>query len=269
IPALLRLEAPRCAHELVQVLDAGLAPLAAILLVVRDEPARLNDVIHLLVQRQVAGFAVELLDELQEAVQALAGARAELGDARARGLPHRAGIRARIIAYDIHALHADAARRQIHDALEGSIVIAAEDEPQVREGVLDFRALEEAESAVDAIRKACRQERFFERTRLRIRAIEERAAAALTALMYPVANAIDDEVRFVSLVERSVQPNRVAALPARPKVLAEPSVVVADERVRRIQDVAGRAIVLLESKELRLRIVATKLLQVLDACAAP
>jgi hypothetical protein len=77
---------------------------------VRDQTARVDDVIDLLVQRQRARLLVQLLDQQHEGVQALAGASAELLDARARGFPHRAGIRARVVANRVERLRADAAR---------------------------------------------------------------------------------------------------------------------------------------------------------------
>src|SRR5690606_17804254 len=127
IAALVRLEAARRAHELVQVLDARLAALASILLVVRNQTARLNDVIDLFMEREIASLAIEAFDELQKAMQALPAAGTELRDARSRCLPHRAGIRAGVVAHRVHALHADSARRQVHDPLERSIVVATED----------------------------------------------------------------------------------------------------------------------------------------------
>ena len=199
------------------------AAIAAFLLVVRDQAARIDDVVDLLVQRQGARLAIELLDEQQERVQALAAARAELGDAGAGRLPHRAGIGARVVAHGIERLRADAAGRQVHDALERGVVGAIEDQPQVGERILDFSALEESQAAVHAIRNARREQRLFERARLRVRAVQNRAVAAPPAFVRPVANAVDDEVGFVALVECGVQADRIAALAARPQVLAEPA----------------------------------------------
>src|SRR5690606_37775422 len=121
-----------------------------------------------------------------------------------------------------------------------------EDEPQVSECIFDFSTLEEPETPVHTIRNARGQQRLFERSRLCVRAIEDRAVAALTAAIHPLANAVDVEVRFVALVERGVELDRLAALPARPEILPEPSAVVADERVCGIENVAGRSVVLLE-----------------------
>ena len=58
----LRREAARGAHELQQILHASLAALALLLLVVLDEPARLDDVIDLLVELESADFSGQLVD---------------------------------------------------------------------------------------------------------------------------------------------------------------------------------------------------------------
>ena len=65
----LGLEAARGGHELVEVLDACLAALGLLSPVMIDEPAALQDVIHLLVQAEVLDLAGESLDEIQEALQ--------------------------------------------------------------------------------------------------------------------------------------------------------------------------------------------------------
>ncbi len=261
--------AARRTDQLVQVLDSRFAAVASLLLVVRQQPAGSDDVVDLLVQRQWTDLLVDVLDQPHEGVQALTGACAELLDARTRGFPHRACVGTRVVANRIQRLRTDAARRQVHDALERRIVGAAEDQAQVTQCVFDFRALEEPQPAIHAIRNARSDQRFFERSRLSVRAIQDRAVAAPPASVRPFADAVDDEIRFVALVERRVQLDRLAGLASSPQILAEPSVVVRDERIRRREDVAGRAIVLLEAKQLHVRIVAPELLQILDACSAP
>jgi hypothetical protein len=88
------------------------------------------------------------------------------------------------------------------------------------------------------------------------------------AALHPLADALHDELRFVALVERGIEPDRLALVAAGPEVLAEAAAVVRDQRVRGVQDVAGRAVVLLEAAQLR-RESRAELLQVLDARAAP
>ena len=63
---------------------------------------------------------------------------------------------------------ADAARGQVHDALERRIVGVIRDDAQVGQRILDFRALEEPQAAVHLVRNARRHEDFFEHARLRV-----------------------------------------------------------------------------------------------------
>ena len=157
-------------------------------------------------------------------------------------------------------LRADAARRQVHDALERRVVGAARDQPQVGERVLDFRALEEPQAAVHAIRNARRDERFFEHARLRVRAVQDRDVAPRAAL-----RSIQSRMRLMTNSASSRSLNAAYSLigspccAGGPEVLAEPAGVVGDQRVRRIEDVAGGAIVLLEAEQLRVRKVAAEL----------
>ncbi len=199
--------------------------------------------------------------------------RCRLGPERAargeRGIPERdAGVLG-LRAQHLEALRADAARRQVHDALEGGIVAPIGDQAQIGERILDLRALKEAQAAVHAVRQARAQQRLFQHPRLGVRAIQDRHVAARAAAVAPLADPLHDEVRLIALVEGGVQADLFAARAVRPEVLAEPAGVVRDERVRRLEDGARGAVVLLEAVELRVGEVAPELLHVLHARAAP
>ena len=162
------------------------------------------------------------------------------------GHPQRGALARAVSRTVIQGLRADAARRQIHDALERGIVRAARDQPQICERILDFRALEEPQAAVHPVRHARIQKRLFEHARLRVRAVQHRDFAARAAALDPVADAVHDEIRLVALVERGVQLDPLAVLAAGPQILAEAAGVVRDERVGGFEDRAGRAVILLE-----------------------
>ena len=53
------------------------------------------------------------------------------------------------------AAGADAARREIDDAGKRRIVVRIGDQPQIGQRVLDLLPVEEAQTAIDAIRHAC------------------------------------------------------------------------------------------------------------------
>ena len=179
-------------------------------------------------------------------------------------------MRARVRAQHLERARADAARRQVHDALERGVVVAIRDQPQVGERVLDFLALEEPQAAVDAVRDARGEQVFFEHARLRVRAVQDGVVAPVAAARDPLADPVDDELGLVALVVGAVTagcgvpaPSLVHSfLPMRPLLLR-------DDRVGRGEDVAGRAVVLLEPEQLHAVEVLAVLLQVLDPRAAP
>src|SRR5439155_21118944 len=148
-------EAARGAHQLIEVLYTRFVALGLLAAVVLDEAARFQHLIHLLVQRKAAAVAGEALDEREEAVEGaarLGGGGAAAAAAGRGGLPQRAAGSPRVLAQHLEALRAHAARRQVHHALEGGVIVAVGNEPQVGERVLDFRALEEPQAPVHPVR---------------------------------------------------------------------------------------------------------------------
>src|SRR3984893_4143060 len=183
---------------------------------------------------------------------------------RAR-LPQRAAGSPGVLAQHIEALRSHAARRQVHHALEGGIIVAVGNEPQVGERVLDFRALEEPQAPVHAVRHARRQKRLFEHARLCIGAVEDGDLAPQPPARHPLTDAMRDELGLVALVEGGVEADRLAARAAGPQFLAEAAGVVGDQAVGGFENGRGGAVVLLEPEKLRLRVIAAELLQVLGA----
>src|SRR5690606_32466886 len=117
---------------------------------------------HLLVKRPPPRLGIEPVDELQKIPERAARALRQdvLGDDRGRGPPQARAGRARLVPNRVERPRADAARRSVHDALERRVIVAVREEPEVRERVLDLRALEEAHTAVYAIRDAGREQRL-------------------------------------------------------------------------------------------------------------
>src|SRR5215472_4066095 len=230
------------------------------------KPRALQYGIDLLVQREPRRLGRQALDEREESGERRSGPAAELRAPRARGyysrFPQRHAARARPLAQRFEALGAEAPRRVIYDALEGGVVAAVADQAQVRERVLDLGALEEAQAAVDLVGNARRDECFLEHARLGVRAVEDRNVPAERAVRNVLADAVGDELRLVTLIEGAIEVDRLAPRTARPEILAEAVRVVGDERVGRIEDRSGRAVVLLELEELRVGIVAAEVLQV-------
>ena len=70
-----------------------------------------------------------------------------------------------------HAL-ADASRRDVDDAPQADVVVRIDDEPHVRQRVLDFLALVETNAADDLVREPLAHQRVFYRPRLRVGPVE-------------------------------------------------------------------------------------------------
>ena len=67
---------------------------------------------------------------------------------------------------------------------------------------------------------------------------------------YPGLDAVDDELGFVSLVIGAVDLNGRTVRVLRPQLLAQPATVVGDEGVRRLENMPGGAVVLLQANRL-------------------
>ena len=93
----------------------------------------LDDVLHLLVQRQLGDLGGEPVDQREESAQRAGGARRQASAISAwPASPEAAVVVARVVAQEIERRAADAARRQVDDALEGDVVVARLREAQVR-----------------------------------------------------------------------------------------------------------------------------------------
>src|SRR5690606_10576499 len=134
-----------------------------------------------------------------------------------RGPPQARAGRARLVPNRVERPRADAARRSVHDALERRVIVAVREEPEVRERVLDLRALEEAHTAVYAIRDAGREQRLLEDAGLRVRAIQHGDVAAPLPGGNRVLNPVHDELSLVPLVERRIELDRLADASVRPQ----------------------------------------------------
>ena len=145
--------------------------------------------------------------------------------------------------------------------------VAIGDQAQIAERILDFRALEKPQAAVDLVGQV-RLGSTLPRTRASSRwsgtGLRTRAAGRLAR--QPLLDAAEHEIRLVALVVCAVDPHRLTtratgpqnSLPRRVELLAISGVCGGLEYRR------ARAIVLLELIELRLRKVAAEFLQVLD-----
>jgi hypothetical protein len=260
--ALLRHEGLGRIDELLEVLEPLLA--LSIGLVEVDQARALEDVDDDVAQRLASGrgaHRVDLLHEPDEVRAALAGDGA---DARRKA---RAGRPGRVLQ-ELDRAAADAARGEVDDAQEARVVVRVLEQAQVREGVLDLGALEEAQAPVDLVRHAVVEERALHDAALRVAAVEERHLLAGHALAHQLPRLVDEPLRLGVVARRLGDAHRLARPGLGVQVLAETLRVPRDELVGRVEDVAVRAVVALELDHVPDAVLALERRHVADLRAA-
>ena len=136
--------------------------------------------------------------------------------------------------------------------------------------ILDLGAIEKRRAAGHVIRNAREPQRFFQRPRLMIAAIEHREfVPARLVLLGQMRDRGGRAFGFVLVVAAFDDAQRRAIGLLAPELLVEHVRVVRDQRVGRAQHAAGAAIVLLELDDLELRVIARELGEVFRIRAAP
>ena len=112
--------------------------------------------------------------------------------------------------------------------------------------MLDLGAFEEAQAAVDAVCHAGVEQRALDDARLRVAAIEHGNLVHRAAVARQLARLLDEPLRLGGVAGRLEHAHRLAGTGLGAQVLAQAPLVVADQRVRRVEDVAEAAVVALE-----------------------
>src|SRR2546425_1643788 len=168
-------------------------------------------------------------------------------------------------------LVAQTARRRVQHACERERIMWILDQPQVRERVLHLATLVEGAATDDLVRQSEPAERVLDRSRLRVRAVEDGdiTRAVRLALALQAFDLARDELGLVRLVVRLHHDDVGATLPVGPELLLLARRVVAHDRMRGVENPLGRAVVLLELDDLGVRIIALEVEDVADVGAAP
>ena len=227
---------------------------------------------------EVAHVAAELV---QRAERAATEHRAEaLGEkcfVQARFPPARKLTEAR------ERLVADAALGCRHRTQKRRIVIVVDDQAQPGAQVPDLGAVEEALATRNLVGNVRLAQRLLEHARLVVRAVEHREVAKLDRARtgrrrcrgarrracLQRLEARDNSLGLVLLVVALDHAHRLAIAERAPQFFLEQLRVVADHHVGCAQDVAGRAVVLLQRDDLERRVLLRQALQVVDGRAAP
>ena len=152
---------------------------------------------------------------------------------------------------DFHGTVADAALRRIDDAAQAHLVARVADHAEVSDHFADLAALVEACAADDAVRNARLREVALEHHRLGVHPVQNGIIREFAPGGHAVEDDLPDAFRFVHLVFGGVQVDLRAGAVLRPERFALALRVVFDDGVRRVQNILGRAVVLLQPDDLR------------------
>jgi hypothetical protein len=215
-------------------------------------------------QRQAGGVAAQLLDQAHEDRERAAGLAGQMR----HGGVETGVVRARGVLQHLERARADAAGGKVHHAQERGVVVRVGDQAQVGERVLDLLALEEAQPAIHAVGNAGREEL---RARARATARWSGRAARSRCAARRRAPAPGSPRRSSAPRRRPHRPRRHGSARPRlvgPQVLAEAVAVVKDDRVGGVEDVAVRAVVLLQADHVAHPELALEVAHVADLGAA-
>src|SRR5262245_66596594 len=106
----------------------------------------LDDVPDLLGKRQLRDRGREAVDQGVETAQRAGRAAGQRRRELDPGLPEAPAVVACVVAQEIERRAADAARGEVHETLEGDVVVARLREEQVRESVIAFGGFEETKA---------------------------------------------------------------------------------------------------------------------------
>src|SRR6202008_4175795 len=175
--------------------------------------------------------------------------RAQLARARGGG-PARAPVEGEALD-ELERLVADAARGRLQRA-PGRLGVARVDaETQPGDQVLDLATLVELEPGDHAVRDLRETQRTLERALHEVDAVEHRDRVVRAPAAPQRVDPRRDLARLLVLVRAFEQFERLADAALGPQVLLLALAVVADHRVRRVEDRLRRAVVLLEQNDLR------------------
>ena len=138
-------------------------------------------------------------------------------------------------------------RWRIHHTLKGRVVVTVGNQAQIRERIFDFLAFEEAHPAVNTVRHTRLQQCFFQHTRLGVTAVENGALGKRSAVVLPGFDAVNHKTRFIEFVKSAIEGNRLTVRAIGPQFFTQTPVIVFNQGVSGAQNIAGRAVVLLQT----------------------
>lgn len=164
---------------------------------------------------------------------------------------------------------ADASAGDVDDAAGGDVVGRIEDELQIRHHVADLGAVEKARAAHDFVGDSGAQEHVLQHAALHVRAVENGHVIVGNALAIQPLRLRGDPAALVALIACLVGVDELARAGGREQFLLATAGIVHHDGVCCVQNVAGRAVVLLQLNDGGFRVVLLEIEDVLDVGAAP
>ena len=180
----------------------------------------------------------------------LHGVGGRFGDQRVDRLPHRDAPLSGQLRDALHGRVADAARRVVDDAFERLVVARVDHQPDIGQHVLDLLVVVERTALVDAVGNAAAAKVVLQHGRLVVGAVEDHRFRPVVARRADfVAQVGDHHFGLLAVGIGLEDADRLTHVAGRETVLLHALGVADDDRIGRIDDRAGRAVVLLELED--------------------
>ena len=245
---LLLQEAQDVGFQLLNVLDAAPALHVVLLLQGLYIAGLVADGVVELRQGQLRARPPQAVDQVRE-LQQLGGRRFQLREQVrvADDLIQRRPLALRQGAHLVQCSGADAPGRVVDDPPQPQVVQGVVQHAQIGQHVLDLRPVEELHAPHYFIGDAVALHGVFQGVGLGVHPVEDRRVPEVPAPVHPHQDVPGHVVGLVALVEGGLDRHHIAPAVVGPEGLTLAALVVLDDGVGRIQNVLGRAVVLLQA----------------------
>ena len=149
----------------------------------------------------------------------------------------------------VHGDVADLPGGHVDNATQTQVIGGVVDETQIGQHILDLGAVEEFHAAHHTVRHTVALEGIFQCVGLGVHAVQHGAVPPVGAPVVRHHNLAHHEVGLVTFVEGGFDQNLIPRSVLRPQRLALAAHVVADHLVGSVQDILGRAVILLQADD--------------------
>ena len=169
----------------------------------------------------------------------------------------------------VNGCFANAATRNVDNALRRHVIRRIYDKREIRHKILDFGTLEELYATYNAVRNARTQQHILQRARLGVCAVQNGNVIVARTCAYLLFNLAGNPHAFIAAVRRHVNLNLVTFVLRREQALFLAFLVMRNNGVRSFQNVAHAAIILFEFHYFAVGIIVFELKDVANIRTAP